>query len=330
MALRAGFVAAIAGVGLLVAWLGGGPARAGEPADAPTAPVPAAPTKPPAAPAQPSQQELAVRKIEKLLNSVRDKMNDFQKEEFQIEMVTIKSTGTALQAVKDPKKAADQIAKNTMTPEVKAYRDVALAAARDWQGFQQRYSAIGRTIKSLEREKPDAPANLQADIDSYVSKFNDKNRTLLMKVAGMYETAADYRGALGLLAAAYQDMPEAKRAGAQDLKMKMADLCAKTGDHVAALAALKSIFDAKPEQDRYKDAKLCEKMGDEYKATGDLKAALDLYKHALSATGSAKPAKGAKANKAVESLQKKIADLEKKIGPPAPASTPAPAKTPAK
>jgi hypothetical protein len=71
-------------------------------------------------------------------------------------------------------------------------------------------------------------------------------------------------------------------------------------------------------------------MGDEYKATGDLKAALDLYKHALSATGGANLAKGAKANKAHESLQKKIADLEKKIGPSAPASTPAPAKPPAK
>ena len=331
MAPRAGFVAAIAGVGLLVAWLGGGPARAGEPADALAAPVPAAPAQPPAAPAQPPPQEVAVKNIEKLLNSARNKMNDFQKEEFQIEMASIKSQGTALQAVKNPKNATADIAKNKMTPEVKAYRDVVLAAAREWHGFQQRYSAIiGRTIKSLEREKPDAPANLQADIDSYVSKFNDKNRTLLMKVAGLYETAADYQGALGVLAAAYQDMPEDKRAGAQDLKMKMADLYSKAGDHAGALAAYKSILDAKPEKDRYKDAKLCEKLGDEYKATGDLKAALDLYKHALSAMSGAKPAKGAKANKAAESLQKKIADLEKKVGPPAPASTPAPAKTPAK
>jgi len=325
MGSRVGFVAALAGVGLLVAWLGAGLAGAAEPPDAPAAPAPAAAA--PTAPAQPSPQELAVKKIEKLLNSARDKMNDFQKEEFQIEVAAIKNTGTALQAVKDPKKAAASIAANKMSPEVKAYRDALLAAANQWSGFQQRFAALGRTLKTLDRERPNAPANLQADIDALTAKYNAKNRALQVKAAGQYEEAADYRSALGLLTAAYQDIPEDKRAGETALKIEIGDVCAKAGDHAGALAAYKSILDAKPEKDRYNDAKFCEKVGDQYNATGDLKMALDMYKHALDGTGGAK---GGKGNKAADALKKKIADLEKKVGTAPPAAAPAAAKAPAK
>ena len=325
MCSRAGFVAVLAGVGLLVGWLGAGLACAAEPSDAPAAPAPAVPA--PTGPAQPSAQELAVKKIEKLLNSARDRMNDFQKEEFQIEMVAIKSTGTALQAVKDPKKAAANIAANKMSPEVRAYRDALLAAAGQWSGFLQRYSALGRIMATLQKERPNAPANLQADIDALASKYNAKNRALQLKAAGQYEEAADYRSALGLLTAAYQDIPEDKRAGETALKIEIGDVCAKAGDHAGALAAYKSILDAKPEKDRYNDAKFCETVGDQYNATGDAKTALEMYKHALDGTGGAK---GAKGNKALDALKKKIADLEKKVGTPAPAAAPAAAKTPAK
>jgi len=312
LAARAAILAA---VGVFMAWPGVSSARAAEPDAAQPAPTQ------PAVPPLLSPQELAVKKAEKLLNSARDKMNDFQKEEFQIEMASIKSQGVTLQAVKDPKKATEQIAnanaKNAMTPELTAYRNAVLAAAREWLEFQQRYSAIGRTVKTLQAERANAPANLQTTIDDLAAKFEQKNHSLQLKVAELYETAADYRGALAACTAIYRDIPEDKRAAAHDLKMQIADLCAKTGDNASALAAYKNILDARPEAGRYKDAKLCEKVGDAYKATGDLKNALDMYKRALPAAPVG--AKGAKA-KAVSALQKKIDDIEKKLNPPAPAA----------
>ena len=267
--------------------------------DPASAEPPATTEQPPATTAQPSPQELAVRKIEKLLYSVRDKMSGLQNDEFQIEMASIQSQGTALQAVKNPKNATEQIAKNAMTPELQAYRDTVLAAARARQELQHRYSAIGRTIKTLEREKPNAPAGLQADIDACVAKFNMKTRLLEMKVAGLYETAADYKTALAILTAVYQEIPEEKRAGEWELTVKIGDLCAKVGD---------------------------------------LKSALDMYKKALAAMGDAKPDKGGKGGKGgknskAAAVQKKIDALEKKLGtatPAASATAPAAAKAPAK
>jgi hypothetical protein len=295
---------------MFVAPWGLAPARAAEPDG----------VQPPVAPAPPSAEELAVKKAEKLINSTRDRMNDFQKEEFQIEMASIRGEGTALQAVKNPKTATDQIAKNALTPELRAYRDVVLAVAGKWREFQQRYSAMGRTVATLEKERANVPANLQTTIDELATKYNQKNRSLQLKIMELYEKAADYRSALAVAVAAYQEIPEDKRAGERVLTETIADLCAKIGDNAAALAAYKSILEARPEKDRYKDAKLCEKVGDTYKATGDFKNGLVMYKYALSAMGGAKPpAKGAKASKAVDALQKKIADLEKKVGTPAPA-----------
>jgi tetratricopeptide (TPR) repeat protein len=312
--------AVLAAVVLPAVWTEAGPARAAEPEAA----KPAA-ARPPAAPVPPSPQELSARKFEKLVASARDKMNDFQKEEFQLEMASIKGEGTALQAVKDPKKATEQIAKNAMTPELKVYRDVVLAAAGKWREFQQRYLSIGRTVATLEKERANVPAGLQATIDELAAKFNQKNRSLQLKIMEFYERAADYRSAIAVATAVYQEIPEDKRAGERALKENIADLYSKVGDNASALAAYKSILDARPEKDRYKDAKLCEKVGDLHKATGDFKAALDMYKHALSALGGGKPGKDGKPNKATEGLQKKIADLEKKVGTPPPTQAPAPA-----
>jgi len=320
-------MAVVLGLMGCLAWPQAGPVLGAEPGADPSPPAdqpPAAAPRSPAAPAAGSPEEAAVRKTEKLVFSVRDKMNDFQKEESPIEVATIKSRGIALQAVKDPKKATEQIAKRAMTPELQAYRNAVLAAVRQWQDFQQRYSGLGRTVKTLEKERANAPANLQADIDACTSKFNMKNRALQLKVAGLYEEIADYKSALAILTAAYLDVPEDKRAGEAALKMQIADLYAKSGDNAAALAGYKSILDARPEADRYKDAKLCEKLGDAYKATGELRAALDMYNRVLAATGGGgKAAKGAKAGKAVDALQKKIDDIEKKVGPSTPAKAPA-------
>ena len=312
----------LAALALLVAPWGLASARAADPDGAQT---PA--QQSPAAPAPPTAQDLAVKKVDKLINSARDKMNDLQKEEFQIEMISIKSEGTALQAVKDPKNVTKNIAaaKGALSPELKAYSDVVLAAAAKWREFQQRYSAIGRNVTALEKERANVPANLQTSIDDLSSKYNLKNRSLQLKVIELYEKAADYRDAIAVATAAYQEIPEDKRAAERALKETVGDLYYKSQDYAHALATFKSILDARPEADRYKDAKLCEKLGDAYKGVPDAKNALDMYKRSLAALGGAKTGKDGKPSKTTEGIQKKIATLEKQIGTPAPAA-PAPAK----
>jgi tetratricopeptide (TPR) repeat protein len=259
-------------------------------------PAVAAATEP--ASAQPSPQEAAVNKVEKLIASVRDRMNDYQKEELDLEMASLKAQQAASQGVKGLNKAAAQIAN----------RAVMLAAAREWQGFAERFSGLGRTLKSLVAERPDVPANLQAEIDSLILRFDRKNRGLQMKAADLYERVAEYRSALAICMALYQDIPEDKRAGEGALKDKIAALCEKCGDNATALTIVKSIVDARPEEDRYTDIKLCNHLGGLYEKAGDLKNALDVYKRALSAIPAAKRARAGAA------LEKKIAALEKKLG----------------
>jgi len=258
--------------------------------------------------AQPSPQEVAVSKVEKLIASARDRMNDYQKQELELELASLKAQQAASQGVKDISKAAAQIAKGEMTAELRAYRNVMLAAAREWHGFAERFAGLGRILKPLVAERPNVPANLQAQIDSLILRFNQKNRGLQMKVADFYERVAEYRSALAICLALYQDIPEDKRAGEGALKDKIAALCEKCGDNATALTIVKGIVDARPEKDRYADLKLSERLGGLYEKTGDLKNALDVYKRALDAIPAAKRAKGGAA------LQKKIAAVEKKLG----------------
>jgi tetratricopeptide (TPR) repeat protein len=258
--------------------------------------------------AQPSPQEAAVNKVEKLIASTRARMNDYQKEELDLEMASLKAQQAVSQGVKDLNKAASQIAKGETTSELRAYRNVMLAAAREWHGFAERFSGLGRILKTLVAERPNIPANLQAEIDSLILRFDQKNRGLQMKAADLYERVAEYRSALAVCMALYQDIPEDKRAGEQALKDKIAGLCEKCGDNATALTIVKGTVDARPEKDRYTDTKLSERLGGLYEKTGDFRNALDVYKRALNAIPAAGRAKGG------ASLQKKIAAVEKKLG----------------
>jgi tetratricopeptide (TPR) repeat protein len=263
----------------------------------------------PAAPgAQPSPQEAAVHKVEKLIASACDRMNDYQKEELQLEMASLKAQQAASQGVKDLNKAASQIAKGEMTAELRAYRAVMLAAAREWQGFVERFSGLGRILKTLVAERPNVPVNLQAEIDSLILRFDRKNRSLQVKVADLYERVAEYRSALAVCVALYRDIPEDKRGGERALRDKIVGLCEKCGDNATALTIVKGIVDARPEEDRYKDIKLSQRLGGLYEKAGDLKSALDVYKRALDTIPAAKRARDGAA------LEKKIAAVEKKLG----------------
>ena len=258
--------------------------------------------------AQPSPQEAAVNKIERLIASARDRMNDYQKEEMQLEMASLKARQAASQGVKDLNKATAQIAKGEMTAEIRAYRIVMLATAREWHGFAERFSGLGRTLKTLVAERPNVPANLQAEIDSLILRFDQKNRSLQMKAADLYEKVAEYRSALAVCMALYRDIPEDKRAGEGALRDKIAALCEKCGDNATALTIVKGIVDARPEKDRYTDTRLSERLGGLYEKTGDPKNALDVYKRALNAIPADKRAKDG------AGLLKKIAAVEKKLG----------------
>jgi tetratricopeptide (TPR) repeat protein len=260
----------------------------------------------------PPSGETAASKVEKLIFSTRDRMDAFQKEEFQIQMSTMNAVYAASQGVKDVNKAADQIAKGSLSADLRAYQAAVASAARDWRYFQQRYAGVGRFIKTLEKERPNVPQNLQADIDGLISRYENKNRGLLLKVADLCEKIADWRGALAVLGEVYQDIPENKRGGERALIERIAGLLEKCGDYAGALNLVKGIVEARPEKDRYKDAKLGDRLGRLYEKTGDLKAALDVYKKTYDAIPADKRAKDG------ANLKKKIAELEKKLNPPPP------------
>jgi tetratricopeptide (TPR) repeat protein len=298
MSLRMRILVVAAGLAALVAGARAGPVAAGQsPAGGPA----------------PSPEEAAAKKVERLVASTKERMEELQKAESDIEMNVMKAQYAAQQGLKDPTKAADQIAKNQMTPELKAYQASLLAAAREWKAFQGRYAGLSPSIKALDRERGAAPAALKDEIGTLITRFAEKNRDLQMKVADLLEKAGDYKGALAVCLAIYQDVPEAKRSGEGALKQRIAGLYEKSGDNASALAAIKSVVDARPEKDRYKDRKAGEQLGRLYEKTGDPKTALDVYKHTLDAI----PAN--KRGKAAAGLEKKIADLEKKVAAQAPA-----------
>ena len=253
-----------------------------------------------------SPQEAPTAKMEKLVASVRDRLNDYQQEELQIEAHSLRAQQAAMQGLKEPAKVADLIAKGQLTSDLRAYRNTILACAREWSGFQQRFAGLERSIKGLTADRPGAPADLQGEIDALVTRFEQKSRGLQMKVGELYERVAEYRSALAIYMAFYKEIPEDKRAAERTLQEKIADVSEKCGDNATALNIVKGLFEARPEKDRFKDTKLGERLGRLYEKIGDLRTALTVYKGTYEGIPAASRAKQGAA------IAKKIAELEKK------------------
>ncbi|MBM4019586.1 MAG: tetratricopeptide repeat protein [Planctomycetes bacterium] len=297
--------------------------------------------------AKPAADEAAVQKMEKQVAGVQDRMSALQQEEFNISMVTLKGQQAAIQGIEGQglDKVRDELAKGSHNKEHLEYRAAMLAAAQQWQAFAEKYSRVLSMIKTLERDRDKAPAEMQTKIDELSKRAQDKYRSLLEKVADFYDKCAEFRQALQIYASLYQSLPENKRD--RGLKEKLGDLYERTGDLKSALALYKGIFDAIPEKARFKDKNAClklagvyekmgdvrnaaliykgfwdavaekdrtkerstgEKLGDICEKAGDMKSALDLYKACLASIPADKQEKDG------AGLRKKIYNLEIKLG----------------
>ena len=248
------------------------------------------PSTPPATagkdePAKTSGQEGATAKIEKQINSMQDRMSELQTQEFKISTEVMRIQMAAQQALGTiaPDKARDDLAKGATKKELVDYRAALVNCAGQWKGFADRYMSVVRTGRGLEAMREKAPPELQTKIDEVARKAEDKYRTLMERVADLYEKVGDYRSALQINLSLYQAVPENKRAGERQLKEMIATLYERVGDGRNALTMLKGIMDGLPEKDRYKDKKLAERVAGLYEKAGDTRTAFQILKAAVEA-----------------------------------------------
>jgi tetratricopeptide (TPR) repeat protein len=220
-----------------------------------------------------SGSEALIARIEKQMGAVQDRMTELQNEEFKVSMGIMQAQQKATQALKDPAKAPDELAKGNKTRELLEYRNVMVQAAQAWQGFAEKFQRCVNMMKALERDREKAPADLQAKIDELNNKVDAKYRSLLEKAADCYDKVAEFRSALGIYLAIFQSIPEAKRATEKDLMLKIAGLYGKAGDVRNALATYQNALAGVPEKERFKDKKTGEQLANLYEKAGDLKSA---------------------------------------------------------
>jgi hypothetical protein len=222
-----------------------------------------------------SGDETAAVKIEKQVANVQERMTALQQEEFTVSMAAMKAQQAA-QGTEDPNKIRDELAKGNHKREYLEYKAACENAAQQYQALAEKYLRVVNMVKTLERDREKAPAELQPKIDELSRRAQDKYRSLLEKVADLYDKCAGYKMALQIYLTLYQAVPEDKRDRA--LKEKIADLYEKVGDLKNAAALYKAIFDSLPEKSRFKDKKICEKLGGLYEKADDLRSALAIYK----------------------------------------------------
>lgn len=247
-------------------------------------------------------------RIEGQVASLRDRLNALRIEESQIQVVAMKAEWLAAQDIDRADQAAEKMAKGEATGELQPYRAAVLRNAQEWQVFRSRFARMAGALRPLQRQRDALPRDLRAEIDGLDARVAAEERTLLIRIANLYEKVAECRAAWAICASAYRDIPEDRSAGERALKEKRAGLAEKCGDTRAAVTLLKGILDARPEKDRYNDRKLGERLGDLCAKAGAPREALDLYRRLYAAI----PERDREKNGA--SLHDKIAALEQKLG----------------
>jgi tetratricopeptide (TPR) repeat protein len=264
--------------------------------------------EPKTAAAQAAVDPATVVRIQGQVDSLRGRLNALRIEESQLQIAAMKAEWAAAQGLDHADQAAEKLAKGETAPELQRYRATVLRNAQEWQVFRNRFIRLAGALKPLERQRDALPGELQAEIDGLSARVSAKDRTLLLRMANLYEKVAEYRAAWAICASVYQDIPEDRRIGERALKEKMASLAEKCGDYRAAATLLKSILDVRPEKDRYNDRKLGERLGDLYVKSGAPREALDLYRRLYAAM----PQQEREKNGA--GLHDKIAAIEQKLG----------------
>jgi tetratricopeptide (TPR) repeat protein len=256
--------------------------------------------------------EGAAAKIDKQLTALQEQFAALSTEESQTLMKTLMAKKTAMDSgkIEDANKVRDEIAKGKIKADWRDYRQVLTASAQQWEVMAQKFARLSAQLKPLELDRDKASSDAQAQIDTLGKRLADKRRSLNEHAGNCYYDAAEFKKALPIFTAIYQEIPEDKRAAEKTLTAKLADLCDKTGDPKSALRLYEATYKAASEQDRksWTMHDVRNRIAAIYEKAGDFKAALGLYKVSLENFAPEKRDTDGKW------LKDKVAALETKLG----------------
>jgi len=295
-------------------------AAAGSATDEGTTPAAETATKSADAPADQPQQS----RIEKEVLASETKWMALQTQEMTLSTGIMGAQMQANQLVTDPPdKVAEKFAKpgGGLSANMAQYKQIMLKAAQQYAAFDNQLAAVLKSLKFTDHEKESAPADLKTRLDAAIAKYTAKHRTILERVAEIYDRVAEYRPALQAYTADYQLIPEKERAKEKKLIEKLGDLSDKCGDFKNAVLYYKILFDATPEAQRWKNWQFNEKFADVLVRAGDPADALQIYQQTLAAMdANTKKDHG-------KSFQQKISSLGGTTPTPPKAATATPAAT---
>ena len=231
------------------------PAAASEKVPAPAAdkpPEPQPPTPPKEPPPKVSAQEaVAIERVEKQIASIRDKLASLQNEEMEVSVKAQKILLAGSEKVKDMEHASENLSKGKMKGGLAEYKQSLATSVQMWQAFGEKVNRLVIVAKGLDRERERAPKSVQPKIQDIFSQVEVKYRSIVLKMADLYERGGDYRNAVIFYQAALELLPEKERYRDKDLVQWMAGMLEKLKEFRVELQLLKAYAAANPTDTSY-------------------------------------------------------------------------------
>ena len=212
-----------------------------------TAPPPA---KEPSAKAL-AQEAVATEAFEKKIASLRDKLATLQSEEIGVSIKAQQILLAGLENVKDMGNAGENLFQGRTGGGLAEYRQAIAANIQMWQAFGEKVNRLVPIANGLDRERGRAPKGIQPKIQEIVSLVQAKYRSIVLKMADLYERGGDYRNAVTFYRTALELLPEKSRYEDKGLVQKMATLLDKLKEFRAELQLLKAYGEANPTDTSY-------------------------------------------------------------------------------
>ncbi len=155
----------------------------------------------------------AVRtRLLKQIDAAREKSQNLQKDEMELSMQILKAQAKANEGLEKPGKAEQELAKGKNDKELNEYRTLYRACAGQLARVEPRYAALEKqaaaAVESAEKTEEEALAN-QARM--LLQSIQMRRRANLVRMAGMFESVADYKKALAIYVGIWQQIPEEER-----------------------------------------------------------------------------------------------------------------------
>ena len=239
-----GALVVAATIGVLALWAACGSVAAEEKAPAPGAANPsdaaaAPPAKDPSAKAL-AQETAAVERLEKQIASIRDKLAALQSEEAEVSIKAQQILLAGSEKVKDIARAGENLFRGKMDSTLAEYKKAVITNIQMWQAFGEKVNRLLSVAKEMDRNRERAPKSVQPKIQDIFAQVEDKYRSIVLKMADLYERGGDYRNAWTFYQAAMVSLPEKARYQDKDLVQRMAGILDKLKEFKIELQLLKA------------------------------------------------------------------------------------------